>query len=70
MKLAHIQVSEVGKRWEEINTEILNFDNEADIAKFAYRLALITGKEVRVSNQFNNGQYFHPIHAKNYLDEN
>lgn len=69
MQTNTIQVSESGKNWDEITPTVLNFKDEAEVATFAYRLALITGKEIRVSNQFKNGRYFHPSNAQSYLNE-
>jgi len=61
-----IQIEEKNKEWEEIPKKEIEFKNQDDLVVFAYRLAYITGKEVRIEQNFN-GQYFRPEHAKSYL---
>lgn len=67
MQTNTIQVSEQGKSWDEVNPTVLTFKDDKEVADFAYRLALVTGREIRVSNEFKNGRYFHPSNAETYF---
>ena len=55
--------------WEQTPKTYYNFTDWQDIVIFAYRLAVKTGREVRVESE-GNGHYFNPEYANEYLKVN
>jgi hypothetical protein len=67
MKKIKIQISEDQKSWSETPKTEMQFKNDNDLILFCYRLATVTGKEVR-SEEHQNGTYYHPTQAKRYFN--
>ena len=63
-----VQVSE-NCYWEQTPKTYYNFTDWQDMVIFAYRLAVKTGREIRVENM-GNGHYFNPEYANEYLKVN
>lgn len=66
MEKVTVQIKRPSISWEHCDKVEHPFDNWAEVVKFAYRLALQLGKEVRVEKN-TSGHYFTPDCASEYL---
>jgi len=68
--VVNVQANTRKEFWEDVPSVQHTFNSEVEVAKFAYRLAIQLDCEVRVSGKGNNGRYFSPTNADEYLSNN